>query len=542
MKIALVTGGFMVALIGPLYGCSGSSDDDSGDCSEGDEAEGKCDVADDKVPATPCDGTVVDLSGKGHQKVAGRTKDPFSKLVMQTGDSCPTTFSDIMAKLQETDNVGDCKDPESDGVMTRLISETAQASGQAGNFRIVTSRACNRPRHSMLFSAFATATSFSQDVEIISFDSSAGVFNYYDVRDGKIGFFGNSKDLLQGTGEGEIRKCAGCHTGGGLVMKELDTPWLHWEGHFETPGAQQFMMKHHKVLGLRSDGAEFENTVKDGNTAWNKTRIAHLRRLKNVSLQELLKPLFCTVEINLDNGADFDSPVKGGVNDNSLGSVPDDSLLDPALTTGENIPVTAADYTALIKANKQRVEGVTGAIDTLFDYVFVERSHADTDYVAQLQAEKVIDTEFIQDVLMVDFTRPVFSTDRCDLLQFGGELPRDSLTPAKVRNAFIKGLEAAAPAAKTPAATLLANLKTAGQAEADAAHMRKVLAFVAACKALAPKSFMQNALAITSLNRDKARERPIIEFPATMPDDDQNVDPNARLHPETCQLINEFVP
>ena len=76
----------------------------------------------------------------------------------------------------------------------------------------------------------------------------------------------------------------------------------------------------------------------------------------------------------------------------------------------------------------------------------------------------------------------------------------------------------------------------------DAAQTARVEQFAAACKGLGSKPLLQNVLAIVSLNRNKARQLPIIEFPETMPVDNQNVNPDARLHPNTCQLVNEFVP
>ena len=89
-------------------------------------------------------------------------------------------------------------------------------------------------------------------------DDTAGVFNYYETDgQGKINFFGSSKDLVeQGTGPGQVRRCAGCHTGGGLIMKELDTPWMHWEGHENHPGAAELVTANKNLLGRKNTGAE----------------------------------------------------------------------------------------------------------------------------------------------------------------------------------------------------------------------------------------------------------------------------------------------
>jgi hypothetical protein len=540
-QIALVVAALLTVM---AVGCSQPTDH-SGSC-----VGGKCDeIPDDQVPDSPCDGVIKDLSGAGHGKVAGRNHDKFAKLVMRTGDDCPTTFQDIMAKLrvvtaEATGPGGECSGENGAGVVTRGISETAQAMGKPTDYRTVTTQVCgDAPGIHLALLNVTPDDPLPRDVEIISFDESAGVFNYYDAKDGGLRFFGDSKDLLTGAGDGEVRKCAACHTGGGLIMKELETPWIHWEGEVKTPGLTELIETHAELLGFDGNGIEFESHVKLGNDAWNRTRLEHLT---TTSVKELLRPLFCSIEINLNNGSGRASPVTGGVqgHPSELDSIPTISLLDPQFIRLDPsafaglIPIVPADYDALIKQNGQRVAGVPGAIDTIIDYVFVMRSHADGDFVAKLQDAKIIDVDLIKDVLMVDFTRPVFSNDRCDLLSFAPALSGDQLTAQAIRDGFIANLAAKAPVAGTPAAALLANLEDTGDAPA---HTSKLNAFLTSCKSLAPKSFLQNALAITSLNRDKARDLPIIEVPATMPDDNQMVDPNARLHPTTCQLVSSFV-
>jgi len=418
------------------------------------------------------------------------------------------------------------------------VSETAQAAGKPTNYRVVTTRTCGgRSTDSILISGFgirAGATSMPAGVELISFDDTAGVYNFYDSDGSGLNFFGSSKDLLKGPGSGETRRCAKCHTGGGLVMKELDTPWMNWEGHIDMPGAQP-IVDAIKDLGTKTSGIEFEGLVKAGNTKWNKTRLETLKA-GSTAVADLLKPLFCTVEINLANGSNFASPVIGGTGGDQLSSIPFKSMLDPQIKGFGSIPITFADYDTLIKANGQTLSSVPGAIDSIIDYAFVERSHADKDFVNQLKAAGIIDDDFIKDVLMVDFTRPIFSDDRCDLLEFAPTLSGADITADKIRAGFIKNL--GSPAAGTPAAVLLTNLNTASD---TAMHNARVDAFIAACTALGSKPFLTNALTITSLNRTKARNMDVTEGGAGFPEDNLNVNPQARLSPLDCKLVNTFV-
>ncbi len=525
----------MLAIPALLAGACAAEDPGQADADCSDGSCDELDKPDSEIPDSPCDGKLVDKSGRRNQKVAGRLNDPLAQKAFRAGTDCPTSFQAIMAKLRQTDADG-CAGPR-DGIATRGVSETAQASGAPTEYRLVTTRTCgNRPKQGILFSLFgvkAGTTSLPSSVEIIAFDEAAGVFNYYEADGTGINFFGNSKDLLKGAA-GEERRCAGCHSGGGLIMKELQTPWLHWEGHKDSPGLKE-LIEANQDLGTRASGAEFEGLVRSANQRWNQARIDHV--LANGSIKDLLRPLFCAVEVNLDNGADFESPVAGGRGGTEISQIPFDSLLDPKLAGFGGVPINFTDYDAQIKANGQIVRGVSGAIDTVFDYAYPERAEADDDYVQKLIERKIVDQEFVKDVLLVDFTRPLFSPERCALLDKIPELGKgEPRSPDAVRAhlANLKTvLSGAAPGSYE--AVLLANL------EATGGHEQVVQAFTKACTDLGSQKFVANALAITSMNRKIADARPVFEFPATMPTDNQNVPQGTRLHPKTCELTTDLV-
>lgn len=491
-----------------------------GDCS-GDRCD-DLDIPDSEVADSACDGIMQDASGRSNQKVAGRLNDPVAKLLWHDQESCPTSFQEIMAKFREVDTEG-C-DGERAGIRTRVVSETAQLADEPTSYRLVTSRQCGgRQEHDVLFSLFgvrAGATSLPENVEIIAFDETQGVFNYYETSGDEITFFGNSKDLLRGA-EGNVRRCAQCHDGGGLVMKELDTPWMHWEGHTDTPGAAD-LVSAHADLGTKADGANMERLVKNGNKAWNESRVDFL--LENGTLQDVLKPLFCTVEVNVDNSGSFPT--------SSMTSFPADSILDPHLKSFGSISIDEADYIAQMEENGQQVPGM-GEPDTLFAYTFIERSHADNNYVDALISRGIITEEFAKDVLAVDFTRPIFSDDRCELLQ---QMPLDraaDATAADLSAAVVEALSGAE--AGTPAGDLLANLSVEG------GHDALISTFFDTCGALTSKQKTERFMRYQSLMRSKARELHVFEFPQTMPEDNLRVDEASRLHPTSCELVSEYV-
>jgi hypothetical protein len=243
------------------------------------------------------------------------------------------------------------------------------------------------------------------------------------------------------------------------------------------------------------------------------------------SIRDVLEPLFCTVEVNIDNGGDFPDSEMDGVNA--------DSLLDPKLKSFGSISIDNADYLAQMTANGQEVPGM-GAPDTAFAYAYIERAKADIQYVDALVSRDIINEEFMKDVLAVDFTRPIFSDDRCDLLQ---SVPLDitaedgkSAELAEAVKAALSGAEAG-----SPAGDLLANLSVEG------GHREIVDTFFSSCEALDSNVMIERAMQIQSLHRTKAQRLHVFEFPQTLPSDNLNVNSDSRFDPTNCEIATGFV-
>jgi hypothetical protein len=519
-------------------GCG--SELEGGDCA-------RCDVAPDggaDLGPTSCDEVVVDQSGNNIPNVLRTLNDPFVNHVYKVGDTCPTTFAAIMEKLEQTDTAG-CEGGSAN-VRTRIVSETAQPRGEAqtlgsdGSYRAVVTRTCDGRREFELTLAvfgLQVGGALPEAVEIMAFDPDQGVFNYYKTAGDRMEFFGSSLDMLKGPGaDGHTRECAACHTGGGFVMKELAAPWMHWEDRMDVPGAADLVSAHAAHFGQKTGGINMERITEVGNDAWNETRVRHL--WDHGSVAELLEPLFCTVEVNLNNPTGFPGE--------ELRNMPATALVDSFLRDrGEGVAIASADYEAAIAATGQHVPGLAGHVDTVFPLAHIERAGADINYVGVL-LDAGISEAFVEAVLAVDFTRPIFSDDRCGLLSFAPELALAERSAASIRDGFLANLEAAPPSAGSPAAEFLANLR--GDFDPNAA----IDAFLASCEALTGQrvdfrgvetsAWMANLIQVVSLNRAKARALPVFEFPQTMPADELSVPAGTRLHPKSCELTTEFVP
>jgi hypothetical protein len=188
----------------------------------------------------------------------------------------------------------------------------------------------------------------------------------------------------------------------------------------------------------------------------------------------------------------------------------------------------------------------------------------------------------------VDFTRPVFSVDRCDLIEGleGVTLAEADLKPGTIRERLIAAVSDAP--AGSPGAQLLAHLQ-ASAAGKPFNHAATVKRFFDACEARHAtekiaaggrdvSAFLADLIKINSLNKKTAVElsgasgfrqsrttqtgasrrpligpHPIFEFPDTMPMDEiaisasasptnlLQVHPDARLSPMDCKLATEFV-
>jgi hypothetical protein len=206
-------------------------------------------------------------------------------------------------------------------------------------------------------------------------------------------------------------------------------------------------------------------------------------------------------------------------------------------------------YSAAIKASKQKIIGNSGTqlknksgklvVDTTFAFAYPVVSREDQTYIDKLKELNVIDDDFVQDVLSIDMTRPLFSQDRCALLDSAPTIAKLTTTtgkavkdlPKKIREGFAANLASAS--AGSPGAQLAASLAVTDDA---AAHGKAVTDFFAACSARTKADFMADALKAVSSRRDQVRELPVMEFPATLPMDSLKIGPEKRLDPTTCVL------
>jgi hypothetical protein len=296
-----------------------------------------------------------------------------------------------------------------------------------------------------------------------------------------------------------------------------------------------------------------ESTVETGHSQWVPARLAFLATM---GLKEVLRPLFCTTDMNLLAARLNRTPSDGQPESSSPNALFTDLLLDRlwARFLREGSQITLAEYTAAMKANGQRItDGRTGGpllgsdgtpvLDTVQGLLIPVRSSQDSLYVLELLREGVVDIDLVKDVLSIDFTRPIYSPMRCgmlDQLSFAPELSPAEMTFAAVKKKLADAV--ANVANPSPAvAKLLANLKNPADA---GAHDVEVTTFLKACDERSKSDrvgYIKDYLAFASHVRLAAkrarnpRSGGIIEFAETLPVDDL-VETQGALDPKTCKL------
>jgi hypothetical protein len=485
------------------------------------------------------------VNQSGHQFDLAKLKDPIGDIFRSA--SVPTSFGGLISALASADPHKTC------ATRVALVSERAQLLNQAQPFRVVFIRSCGTS--TVLLSPMQSISAgdpVPSDVEILALDETQNQFDFYSLEHGQLHFMGTSTDMLEGPGSGsggsQQRRCANCHAGGGPVMKELILPWANWDGptgiHFNggttSPGSNDVFVQLTTALGLPKEttthatGDILQNFVQDGNKRWNHTRLAMLSAKGTPSL---LRPLFCTVEVNLQTAPGLRQPMTIFDPDFFVNATRFNAFDAPPIgMTGEAYTATVQPHQKVVDENGAELSaGGEKLVDTAFAFNHPFASFADNDYIADVAA--VTSGSLVDAIVAVDFTTPVFSDRRCGLLTRVPNVPVDLSHPATYAKAITDGLtsnlEAASPSTGSPEAELLQNLREAGGPGA------RVTSFLKTCGERAtkdPKGFMLDALKVESLRRAKFRALPIFEHRELLPDDDLVPTAVTHLDPVDCTL------
>jgi hypothetical protein len=565
--------GAFAVVIGAIGAAGCGTSDDDGESGSADIVSNSCGIVSGVDGHTLSDAELSALN------------DPVAKRVILGG--CPQKLDGIIDSLHKAT---DCA-PST--ITTRLVSDRSLLLGKADSYRAVLSQECSQKpsdevtkNHDLFVSFVGITTSASSlpqtGAELIGHDTTAGVFNYY-VNDGGWKFMGSSKDALEGgytcgpNGDcfpkaASKARCFACHESGGINMKELNSPWNAWglTGPFGQIHSDDVFARFGRQLGTQEGGFEMQVKTEAANAEWSKTRV---QILKDKGAAELLRPLFCTLTVNLgtsdlskadSSAGDANLQVEALVETapaetrlNVFAEAKSADLLPPFVTIGPRVdqppfethffPINAAAYNTAIAANQQKIVDAQGnqlvsssgkpVVSSPNGFVYVKKGDVDQRYIARLVAAGIVDKDFVMDVQHVDFTRPIFSPTRCGLLDAAPALSGAQLTPDAIREGFKNALK---DSTKPGAAQLLKNL---GDTNDGDAHVNDVRSFLNACKARKADfvpDFLRYTAHVRAATKAHRTQTPqgalgIIEFSETLPTDNLP-DTDQALDPTDCTL------
>jgi hypothetical protein len=354
-------------------------------------------------------------------------KDPLVRL-LAAQDSCPKSPMEFMEALKRAG-------ARSDPTMVNFAGFHNADTGSFFIFEIASSVGASPsgltiPRGDLLFGHFAFPSDDGRlvsnkdglAIELIVWDPDKQFYNFYELLNGNWAYRGDSKAILEEVTHvhrhrdgqapfGHGLRCSGCHVNGGLIQKELAPPHNDW-----------FVQNRKLPLGKLKpdafvqgrlaemlDAEELSKQVKG-----SAQRLADSEKYQKVlagrTMQEQLRPLFCPMELNIESDL---QPVDDR---NRALRVPAAFFVDPRLATAD-ISIDRQHYDAAVGKLNSRLPNTPGRADADHGWLTPVKANSDIVAVETLIKHGTVTREFAIAVLAVDFTNPVFSKTRCDLLK-----------------------------------------------------------------------------------------------------------------------------
>lgn len=309
------------------------------------------------------------------------------------------------------------------------IPFTPEALSVERNLRFLVALGGGSEGPDVLISSFAPD---GGDVELMAWDRGQGGFNYYRTVGSSSAwvFGGNSRHALsdptQGKGPFES------HTSGNFLMKELRSPWIHWD----SPAAQIFptvmadddpLRAHPWFLQKELGGAlTCENAVaKPSIVRWSKARFDALVASGTVEdPARIMRQVLQTPTVNLISSHTESRNAAGGTVELPQTFFVDSEELSEVLglqAPPEGFSVAGAIYEqSLATFGVQLSDGASFVQpgDTHFAFCVPERAFEDTQTLRDGLRVGLLTPRLAACLLMTDFPNPIFSARRAALMEY----------------------------------------------------------------------------------------------------------------------------
>lgn len=324
-------------------------------------------------------------------------------------------------------------------------------------------------------------------IEVITQDKSTGLHNFWElIGDGETAdwhYRGNSLDVIADAEEinmgptdtplfGKRLRCSGCHTGGGLVMKER-FPYNDWRNEEALPTGKWINSPRVSEFAERSESASHLDDLVQKSL---NTYVETLEERSPETSKQWLRSVLAPLEMNLVSDT---RPYLVRITEGSDIEIPADFFVDSRLSGPlEPVRVPAEVYRqALQQLGSSFAQDETpGLEETQHAFLVPTVSRFDRLRTESLLKRGLIDEELLSDLLAVDFTTPLYSQERLSLMYL---LPQDWNTTNELREHLESQLRSRR--ATDEATARLADFILDSRFDASH-HRRRAIAFVDSCR------------------------------------------------------------
>lgn len=482
--------------------------------------------------------------------------DPFATLILSQENPALS----LEAILEQLDSYNGTQDGISDQELY-MIAEGGQIpwSKDTENLdrglRVVVTRAAGQNVQLMVSTTYPFDDEDNVFLQVIGWDETLGVFNFYDRRDAKWFWAGNSWHALNEPtrGKGPFDS----HINGSVVMKELTVPWIHWHSQAQSIPWDSFgedsPLKNDPLLQSRSEANFLESSVIEPLIGkWTKRRVDVL--LQNDSqmcgVVGLMRQVLTTTSYNLSSSpASYNSIKSDNVKEALIPTeffVDNKGLIDEvgiAPKTGV-LKFVGRDYKQLLEKYEVSVsdyqQNYSQKGDVFFAFLTPVRAFEDNIVLRELIGRELISRKFAAALLMVDFYNPVNSDRRSALMRHVSDCidtQKDYPIERAMLNSICSCLDCLPET--DPAFEVIENMSVENWEEEFSQRITDYLN--KAQNAAKTYDGLDNYFRLLESRRRIFRKKPLSEFDLTMPHSNiSSTVPLLMMTKDACVIENNF--
>ncbi len=355
------------------------------------------------------------------EEVENSINDPFANLFLKKG-FFPLTMEQIKSQLDRLKEIEE--------IDVFLIAENGQIAWRrnADNVDqtarlVLNAKATSGIGLDILVSTGTSVNSSRQFLQLMSWDNKSRSYNFYQRLQGFWIWSGNGFHALDP--KTRAKGPFSGHVNGGPVMKELRSPWQHWNSSEATIFSKIFSENDPFVsteyFTNRKKADRFEIQFKAGISAWNESRIDHAIGSDGKTItrpNDLLRQILSTTNLNLISSPDSSQSQKAQLTLpftffanffalEKTGLIP---IVDRAQVSRTIYEQALSKFDFSLRSGTVNIPG-----DTHFAFFVPEPAFEDIDLLDKMIHREIISRRLAACILMVDFQNPIHSLKRSKL-------------------------------------------------------------------------------------------------------------------------------